>query len=149
MAKTAACFRGDAPHLVDALIAASAARASPAAGYGRELVAWVDADVAAPSSALFEPLELSSRGHVHHHNSKHGRSPDANKSKAAAAKRARASPTVSPARRCSLEHASRGAFACPSFAAAPKPEALPMPTSLLFRRSPSPPKMPAIQAVMA
>jgi hypothetical protein len=78
----------------------------------------------------------------------HRRSPDTNKSKAAAAKRARATPS-SPARRCSLEHASHGTYACPSFAAAPKPEALPMPTALLFRRSPSPPKMPALQAVIA
>lgn len=45
-------------------------------------------------------------------------------------------------RRCSLEHRPAAGYACPSFAAAPKPEALPLPKSLLLsRRSPSPPKM--------
>jgi hypothetical protein len=68
---------------------------------------------------------------------------------AAAAKRARAAPAPA-ARRCSLDAAQGGSYACPSFAAAPKPEALPMPTSSLMtralhRRSPSPPKcLPAL-----
>jgi hypothetical protein len=53
-------------------------------------------------------------------------------------------------RRASLD-AAQG-FACPSFNAAPKPEALPMPTftlmraSALSRRSPSPPKYTAVTA---
>jgi hypothetical protein len=54
------------------------------------------------------------------------------------------------ARRCSLEHRPAAGFACPSFAAAPKPEALPLPTSLLLsRRSPSPPKMQHAAAAAA
>lgn len=143
------CFRGDAESYVDRLVEASAARpwAENYTGFGRELTPWMED---APAPALCEALEPSRASP--HHNIKHGRSP------AAAAKRARPFTAASApaARRCSLEHAAPGgAYACPSFAAAPKPEALPMPTSSLLtralcRRSPSPPKMmPAATAVTA
>ncbi|GBF97567.1 hypothetical protein Rsub_10168 [Raphidocelis subcapitata] len=132
-----ALFRGDAPELVDRLIAAS--QIKPAAGYtgyGRELQPWVD-DTA--GCLLNEPLELGNR--YNNNSNKHGRSPD---------RAGRGSPNkrAAPARRCSLD-AAQGAFACPSFSAAPRPEALPMPSKLMLsaRRSPSPPKsLPAMVA---
>lgn len=136
-------FRGDAAHLVDALVAASEWR--PAAegysGYGRELQPWC------PDDAFPMPVEALEAPRYSKYNNG-GRSPD-HKGKRASATPRGASP---PVRRASLGDSS---FACPSFAAAPKPEALPMPTSSLLtralvRRSPSPPKMMAAAvAVMA
>ncbi len=94
--------------------------------------------------------------------SKHGRSPDHKKSGAAGRNNNSRAASSFPAPAAAAQHgfnnngSSSSSYACPSFAAAPKPEALPMPTSslitraLLARRSPSPPKMPsAPQAVVA
>lgn len=142
-------FKGDGDHLVDRLVEASRMPTYDICGSyrGRELQAWVD-DTQAPLPAIFDaPLEApSARPHnekIHNYN---------NHAAAAPPKRARG--PSSPARRCSLEQAGQGSYACPSFAAAPKPEALPMPTSslltrALYRRSPSPPKLPTATAVMA
>lgn len=128
-AKGYGAFRGDADVLTDKLIAASAWRppAGSHTGYGRELVAWCDDASPAFDPRFNEPLEAG----------RPSRSPT---------KRTRA--PASPAHR-SAAPASPTTFACPSFAAAPKPEAIPIPASLMARarRSPSPPKAPV--AVMA
>ncbi|KIY98798.1 hypothetical protein MNEG_9164 [Monoraphidium neglectum] len=131
---TQAVFRGDADVLVDRLIEACQKHESFVT-HGRELQPWCPD---AGDSRMFEALEAP-RG-------KHSRSPDFKKSSGTAAKRA--SP-ASPARRCSLD--ARQGYVCPSFgaAAAPKPSALPTPSSSLLTRafrSPSPPKSMPIAA---
>lgn len=143
------CFRGDADGLLDKLVEAS--KLPQATSWEeRELQPWCPDDMSC-SPMFSQPLEAPSPPR-HYTASKHSRSPDHKcRPSAAAPKRARAS--TSPVRRCSLD-AAQGMYACPSFAAAPKPEALPMPTSslmtrALYRRSPSPPKMPYATAVMA
>ncbi|KAI8467438.1 MAG: hypothetical protein J3K34DRAFT_430657 [Monoraphidium minutum] len=141
-------FRGDAASLLDRLVEASQIPVvEPWAIRERELQPWCpDADFAS-SPVLDGPLEAR-----HRFPAKHGRSPDHKKSAGGApvaAKRARAPGSPPAARRCSLD-AAQG-YACPSFNAAPKPEALPMPTSslmtrALFRRSPSPMKCAMVAA---
>lgn len=124
------CFRGDAECLVDRLIEASRIPSFEGSLFERELQPWCPDEDSA--MLLEEPLEAR-----HRTPSKYARSP---------AKRTRA-PGSPQARRCSLD-AAHG-FACPSFNAAPKPEALPVPALLaraLYRRSPSPPKFAAAMA---
>jgi hypothetical protein len=149
-------WAGDAPQLVDALIAscqqAIGTQAMP--GEGRELVPWTDDSCVGSSSLLNMPLENRRQSKFP---ARHARSPTAAAATAAAQERSAnkrskvaASPTHIPraasnggGRRLSAENAPAG-FACPAVAASPKPETLPMPTGLMSRavrsRSPSPPK---------
>lgn len=128
-----AYFRGDAPHLLDRLVQACQQKTvnAPLPGYGRELQPvcndWLTgADCGALGAALEAPRKAQQQPHHQQHK-----------------KRAPASPQR---RRSAEQPQAVAGYACPSFSAAPKPEALPMPTSSLMtralqcRRSPSPPK---------
>jgi hypothetical protein len=142
-------FKGDAPELVEALIQASrisvAKNALPSL-VGRELVPWQDESVPHPV------MHLALEDGV-------GKSSSAYSISKGAVDRRRSSPVKrvktygrarsgspcgadeSPGNKASARGAS---FACPALASAPRPEALPMPTTgLLSRagvrsRSPSP-----------
>lgn len=163
-------FKGDAPNMVDMLVAACEQKpqAGTYSGYGRDLVPCADAWLTEGDTNRLNDAKFAKGSHKHARSGnatakapgspKH-KKPATEPKKAAASSLTNRVPStaiaipaapktaVSPPRRSSVDATG---FTCPAVAPSPKPEALPMPTSgLLSRaaaraRSPSPDRSAAM-----